>query len=121
MCPAIQSGDAAQLGIEAARFEFGATCFTAIQELLDKTGTTPKQIDYVITNSSLFNPTPSLSAAIMNHFKMRSTTVNYSLGGMGCRWEQHSTAQQHSTVRYSTVQCISAQQHDAGYTTSVPV
>jgi 3-ketoacyl-CoA synthase len=30
------------------------------------------------------NPTPSLSAAIMNHFKMPSTTINYSLGGMGC-------------------------------------
>jgi hypothetical protein len=53
VCPAIQSGDATQLGIEAARFEFGATCFTTIQELLDKTGITPRQIDYVITNSSL--------------------------------------------------------------------
>lgn len=53
VCPAIQSGDAAALGIEAARFEFGATCFTTIQELLDKTGLTPRQIDYVITNSSL--------------------------------------------------------------------
>lgn len=51
--PAIQSGDPSQLGIEAARFEFGATCFTTIQDLLDKTGITPRQIDYVITNSSL--------------------------------------------------------------------
>jgi hypothetical protein len=51
--PAIQSGDVSQLGIEAARFEFGATCFTTIQDLLDKTGITPRQIDYVITNSSL--------------------------------------------------------------------
>lgn len=42
------------------------------------------QINFVITNSSLFNPTPSLSAAIMNHFKMAATTINYSLGGMGC-------------------------------------
>lgn len=53
VCPAIQSGDASQLGIEAARFEFGATCFTVIQDLLDKTGVTPKQVDYIITNSSL--------------------------------------------------------------------
>lgn len=53
VCPAIQTGDPNQLGIEAARFEFGATCFTTIQELLDKTGVTPRQIDFVITNSSL--------------------------------------------------------------------
>lgn len=31
------------------------------------------------------NPTPSMSAAVMNHFKMPSTTINFSLGGMGCR------------------------------------
>jgi 3-ketoacyl-CoA synthase len=84
VCPAIQSGDPKQLGIEAARFEFGATCFTTISELLHKTGVSPRQVDYVITNSSLFNPTPSLSAAIMNHFKMSSKTLGYSLGGMGC-------------------------------------
>lgn len=84
VCPAIQSGEASKLGIEAARFEFGATCFTTIQDLLNKTGIRPKDIDIVITNSSLFNPTPSLSAAILNHFKMSSKTINYSLGGMGC-------------------------------------
>lgn len=36
------------------------------------------------TLCSLFNPTPSLSACIMNHFKMGSKTINYNLGGMGC-------------------------------------
>jgi 3-oxoacyl-[acyl-carrier-protein] synthase III len=43
-----------------------------------------KQIGIVITNCSLFNPTPSLSAQIMNHFEMGSGTLNYNLGGMGC-------------------------------------
>lgn len=47
-------------------------------------GVKPRQIGCVITNSSLFNPTPSLSATIMNHFKMPHTTINYNLGGMGC-------------------------------------
>lgn len=84
VCPAIQSGDAGQLGIEAARFEFGATCFTTIEELLNKTGIHPKEVDFVITNSSLFNPTPSLSAMVLNYFKMSSKTISYSLGGMGC-------------------------------------
>jgi hypothetical protein len=48
------------------------------------TGIQPRQIGCVIVNSSLFNPTPSLSACIMNHFKMGSKTINYNLGGMGC-------------------------------------
>lgn len=45
------------------------------------------QIGAVITNCSLFNPTPSLSAAVMNHFGMGSSTINYNLGGMGCSGE----------------------------------
>jgi hypothetical protein len=59
-------------------------CFTAVRELLAKTGVTPRQIGCVIVNCSLFNPTPSLSALIMNHFKMPSSVINYNLGGMGC-------------------------------------
>jgi 3-ketoacyl-CoA synthase len=66
-------------GMEAARFEFAATCFSCIEELLQKTGVKPSQINFVITNSSLFNPTPSLSATIMNHFKMGGNTKGYSL------------------------------------------
>jgi hypothetical protein len=59
-------------------------CFSAVSDLLNKTGVSPKQIGIVITNCSLFNPTPSLSATIMNHFGMPSSTINYNLGGMGC-------------------------------------
>jgi 3-ketoacyl-CoA synthase len=69
---------------EHARKEFEVTCFSAIRDLMNKTGVQPRQIGIVITNSSLFNPTPSLSATIMNHFKMPHTTFNYNLGGMGC-------------------------------------
>ena len=42
------------------------------------------QIDILIVNCSLFNPTPSLSAMIVNHFKMKSSIVSYNLSGMGC-------------------------------------
>ena len=42
------------------------------------------QIDILVVNCSLFNPTPSLSAMIINHFKMRSNIVSYNLAGMGC-------------------------------------
>lgn len=59
-------------------------CFSAVKEVLAKSGVTPRQIGCVIVNCSLFNPTPSLSAVIMNHFKMPSNVINYNLGGMGC-------------------------------------
>jgi 3-ketoacyl-CoA synthase len=72
------------LTMRSARTEFEAIAFTAVKELLNKTGVQPRQIGIVITNSSLFNTTPSLSATIMNHFKMSSKTLNYNLAGMGC-------------------------------------
>jgi hypothetical protein len=55
-----------------------------VRDVLAKTGVHPRQIGCVIVNCSLFNPTPSLSAMIMNHFKMSSNVINYNLGGMGC-------------------------------------
>ena len=67
-----------------ARKEFEVCCFSAVEELLNKTGVHPRQIGVVVTNCSLFNPTPSLSATLMNHLKMRHDVINYNLGGMGC-------------------------------------
>ncbi|KAI8463989.1 MAG: beta-ketoacyl-CoA synthase [Monoraphidium minutum] len=82
--PAIQEAPHEKPGIELARMEYEQTCFPCVEELLAKTGVKPSQIGFVITNSSLFNPTPSLSAALINRFKLRDDTINYSLGGMGC-------------------------------------
>ena len=42
------------------------------------------QVDIVIVNCSLFNPTPSLSAMVVNHFGMRPDIKTYNLSGMGC-------------------------------------
>ncbi len=44
-------------------------------------GISPKQIGILVVNCSLFNPTPSLSAMIINHFKMRSNIISYNLSG----------------------------------------
>ena len=41
-------------------------------------------MDILIVNCSLFNPTPSLSAMIVNHFRMKANVVSYNLSGMGC-------------------------------------
>ena len=54
-----------------------------LQDLLASTGIHPKQVGILIVNCSLFNPTPSLSAMVINHFKMRSNIISYNLSG---RW-----------------------------------
>ena len=49
-----------------------------------RAGLHPRDIDILVVNCSLFNPTPSLSAMIVNHFKMRGDVLSYNLAGMGC-------------------------------------
>ena len=44
-------------------------------------GLKPRDIDFLVLNCSLFNPTPSLTAMVINHFKMRSDIISYNLGG----------------------------------------
>jgi hypothetical protein len=39
-----------------------------------------------VVNCSLFNPTPSLSAMLIHHFKMRSDIDSYNLGGWVFWW-----------------------------------
>jgi 3-ketoacyl-CoA synthase len=70
--------------MDDARREFECVVFDAVRDVLNKAGVHPRQVGVVVTNCSLFNPTPSLSATVMNHFKMPSNVLNYSLGGMGC-------------------------------------
>ncbi|KAJ6915093.1 3-ketoacyl-CoA synthase 11 [Populus alba x Populus x berolinensis] len=67
-----------------ARKEAEAVMFGAIDELLKKTSVKPKDIGILIVNCSLFNPTPSLSAMLINHYKLRGNILSYNLGGMGC-------------------------------------
>ncbi|XP_065863192.1 3-ketoacyl-CoA synthase 11-like [Euphorbia lathyris] len=67
-----------------ARKEAETVMFSAIDELLGKTGVKAKDIGILVVNCSLFNPTPSLSAMIINHYKLRGNILSYNLGGMGC-------------------------------------
>ncbi|KAJ0093315.1 hypothetical protein Patl1_25262 [Pistacia atlantica] len=67
-----------------ARKEAEAVMFGAIDKLLAKTGVKAKDIGILVVNCSLFNPTPSLSAMIVNHYKLRGNILSYNLGGMGC-------------------------------------
>ncbi|KAH9761978.1 3-ketoacyl-CoA synthase 11 [Citrus sinensis] len=70
--------------MKEARKEAEAVMFGAIDELFAKTSVKPKDIGILIVNCSLFNPTPSLSAMVINHYKLRGNIISYNLGGMGC-------------------------------------
>lgn len=41
-------------------------------------------MDILITNCSIFCPTPSLASMLINKFKFRRDVQSYNLGGMGC-------------------------------------
>uniref|UniRef100_A0A2P2JXA6 very-long-chain 3-oxoacyl-CoA synthase n=1 Tax=Rhizophora mucronata TaxID=61149 RepID=A0A2P2JXA6_RHIMU len=67
-----------------SRQETEAVMFGAIDELLTKTKAKTGEIRILVVNSSLFNPSPSLSATIVNHYRLRDDILSYNLGGMGC-------------------------------------
>lgn len=70
--------------MKEGRAEASAVMFGALDELFEKTRLRPKDVGILVVNCSIFNPTPSLSAMIINHYKMRGNILSYNLGGMGC-------------------------------------
>ncbi|KAL8228830.1 hypothetical protein R6Q57_013730 [Mikania cordata] len=73
-----------QLNMKEARSEAELVMFGALDSLFSRTGVRPQEISILIVNCSLFNPTPSLSSMIVNHYKLRSDIMSFNLGGMGC-------------------------------------
>lgn len=74
----------ADCSLAAARHEAEMVMFGCLDELFSSTNTKPKDVDILVVNCSLFNPTPSLSAMIINKYKMREDIQSYNLAGMGC-------------------------------------
>jgi 3-ketoacyl-CoA synthase len=70
--------------MDEARKEAEEVMFGAIDEVLEKTGVKAKDIGILVVNCSLFNPTPSLSAMIVNRYNLGENVMSYNLGGMGC-------------------------------------
>ncbi|KAJ5068158.1 3-ketoacyl-coa synthase [Anaeramoeba ignava] len=69
---------------QAARDELEQVFTSCIDELFETTGIKPSQIDFLVCNCSLFNPTPSICATIINHYKMKESILSFNLAGMGC-------------------------------------
>ncbi|KAK7310631.1 hypothetical protein RJT34_08250 [Clitoria ternatea] len=68
----------------AARKESEDVMFGSLDNLFRTTNVNPKDIGILVVNCSLFNPTPSLSAMIVNKYKLRGNIKTFNLGGMGC-------------------------------------
>ena len=56
--------------------------FGAVDKLLSAENINLSEIGLVVTNCSVFCPTPSLAAMVINHYKLQATA--YALGGQGC-------------------------------------
>ncbi|RDX62558.1 3-ketoacyl-CoA synthase 4, partial [Mucuna pruriens] len=67
-----------------AREEAQQVMFGALDNLFANTNVKPKDIGILVVNCSLFNPTPSLSAMIVNRYNLRGNIKSFNLGGMGC-------------------------------------
>ena len=70
--------------LEPSRNEAELVLFSVIDDLLKKTGTKTKDIDILIVNCTIVSPIPSLSAMVINKYKLRSNTKSFNLSSMGC-------------------------------------
>ncbi|OVA18730.1 FAE1/Type III polyketide synthase-like protein [Macleaya cordata] len=68
----------------SAREESEQVMFGALDALFSNTSIKPKDIGILVVNCTAFSPTPSLSAMIVNKYKLRSNIRSFNLGGMGC-------------------------------------
>ena len=62
------------LNMQGARDEAEAMMCKAVEDLLKATGTRAQDIGVLVVNCSLFCPTPSLSAMLVNRFKVSTST-----------------------------------------------
>ncbi|KAG8382906.1 hypothetical protein BUALT_Bualt05G0128400 [Buddleja alternifolia] len=70
--------------MQSAREEAEVIIFSCMDSLFKKTKLKPKDIDILVINCSVFSPTPSLTAMVINKYRMRSNIKSFNLSGMGC-------------------------------------
>ncbi|XP_015579416.2 3-ketoacyl-CoA synthase 19-like [Ricinus communis] len=70
--------------LEDAFSEIDDIMFDTLDKLFERTGISPSEIDILVVNVSLFSPAPSLTARVVNRYKMREDIKAFNLSGMGC-------------------------------------
>ncbi|PIN16214.1 Very-long-chain 3-oxoacyl-CoA synthase [Handroanthus impetiginosus] len=70
--------------LKVGREEAAASMFSAVDDVFAATGVRPKDIRILIVNCGILNTTPSLSAMIINRYKLSHRIQSFNLGGMGC-------------------------------------
>ncbi|CAA7052305.1 unnamed protein product [Microthlaspi erraticum] len=70
--------------LSSGREETQDILFTIVEDLFSKHKIDPRTIDILVSNCSLFCPSPSVTSTIINRFGMRSDIKSFSLSGMGC-------------------------------------
>ncbi|KZV22723.1 3-ketoacyl-CoA synthase 7 [Dorcoceras hygrometricum] len=70
--------------LNPSKAEVETVLFTVVKEILEKHKVNPKNIDILVSNCSIFCPTPSITSMIINKFGFRSNVKSISLSGMGC-------------------------------------
>ncbi|EFJ47586.1 hypothetical protein VOLCADRAFT_91861 [Volvox carteri f. nagariensis] len=77
-------GNTPRTDLNASAEECRMAVCGAVEGVLKKTGLRATDIDFLITTTSIYCPTPSISSMVVNAFKMRKDVNSYHLGGMGC-------------------------------------
>lgn len=70
--------------LKGGREEAAAMMFGAVDELISVTRLRLKDIKILIVNCGVLNTTPSLSAMLINHYKLSQGIQSFNIGGMGC-------------------------------------
>ncbi|KAF9616765.1 hypothetical protein IFM89_032318 [Coptis chinensis] len=73
-----------KITLKDGREEAAMVMFGAVDDLLAATGVRAKDIKILVVNCGILNTTPSLSAMVVNHYKLRHDIHSFNLGGMGC-------------------------------------
>ncbi|XVE49080.1 hypothetical protein DITRI_Ditri01bG0053200 [Diplodiscus trichospermus] len=64
--------------------EIEEVLFTTVKDLFAKQKIDPKSIDILVSNCSIFCPTPSITSMVIHKFGFRTDIKSFNLGGMGC-------------------------------------
>lgn len=58
--------------------------YKTLDNLFEKSGISPLDVDVLVVNVSMLASVPSWSSRIINHYKMRNDIKAFNLSGMGC-------------------------------------